>query len=96
MNYSEQKTEIKNIATRLAKGVNRWKQNGVELINRVNSTIEMELDLMSFENENARGMMRVVILKTFAHNHRTQHQIVWKPVGMDQNGNHTTDQSKWV
>ena len=96
MTYSEQKTEINNISKRLANGVNRWKQNGVELINRVNSTIEMELDLMKFQNENARAMMRNVILKTFAGNHRTQYQIVWKPIGMDQNGNYTQDQSKWA
>jgi hypothetical protein len=96
MTYSEQKTEINNIAKRLANGVNRWKQNGVELKKRVYSTIEMELDLMSFENENARGMMSIIISKTFAMNHPTQYQIVHQLIGMDQNGNYTHDKSKWA
>jgi len=96
MTKQEMNTEIANIALRLAKGVNRWNQNGIALINRVNGTVETELSMMSFSSDVAKAMMSTVIMKTFSNNHPTQYQIVHPKVGMDQNGNYTKDYSKWA
>jgi len=96
MTYANTKTEIKNIAMRLAKGINRWNQNGVELKNRFNNAIDLELSFISFSNENAKSMFKTVVLKTVANNHKTSYRIVYPAMGMDQNGNWTRDQSKWA
>lgn len=96
MKTANQSIEIKTIANRLARGVNRWNQNGSALVSRLLKAVELELDCISFENDSARSMMQTVILRTFATNNKTSYKIVYPPCFMDENGNYTTNPKLWA
>ena len=96
MTYSQQQTEIKRITNRLANSVNRWKQEGADLVKRVNQSIDLELDCFSFDKESTRATLKSVVLLAFANNNKTSYRIVFPEWHMDVNGNYTTNPKLWA
>ena len=77
MTRAEQNKEIRRIVLNCANGINRWKENGQALKNRLLKVIEMELSFKKFENDTAYSMYQTVILLTLAKNHPYHYKLVY-------------------
>lgn len=70
---------VNEITTRLVRGINRWSQEGSELKERLLSVLEMEISLLSFENDIAKQMFFSAVLRNLAIKHQTHYMIVYPP-----------------
>jgi len=51
---------------------------------------------LSFENENALNNFKTLVKLEMHANHREAYENVYPPCYMDENGNYTTDSTKWA
>lgn len=63
-------------------------------------TFNMELDVLldgaNFENQTTRSMISTLVKKAVRRLHKEFYELVYPPVGMDQNGNYTTNKLNWA
>ena len=57
------------------------------------NALDMEI---SFENEAAQSNFKTLVKYRMHAHHREAYEKVFVPTYMDQNGNYTTDSSKWA
>jgi hypothetical protein len=96
MKNSTMNTEITKMANRLAVLVNRWEQVGSDLTDRALTCLSMDLDFMSFENATTKSMFFTAVVEAMRVNNNVEYIKIFPLMYMDQNGNYTTDQSKWA
>lgn len=80
------KQDITRIAKQVSRFVLRYKGN--DLMDRVNSILNLELSAYG-----SQSLASTLVLNEVSQEAR---DLIYMPVGMTQEGNYTTDSSKWA
>ena len=70
------------------------KINGSKLTQIIKNVINIHE--LTFENDKTESMIDTLVKNWIHTNMNGLHKMIFVPVGMDQNGNWTTDQTKWA
>ncbi len=81
------------IAKRMSRQIIAEQDSGQMSIERFNQLIDLRVNKFSFENETARSFFTMAIIKQID---RVSYYSVFPKMGMDKNGEYTSDSNKWA
>jgi len=94
LNITINQIGVDTCATVISKMKRGQKINGSKLTQIIKNVCNIQE--LTFENDKTESMIDSLVKNWIHTNMNGLHKMIFVPVGMDQNGNWTTDQNKWA